>query len=536
MLESFWSAVAPAVIVSGALSLLVESLLRPKLRPFWRRRAAALAMHGGLWLLLLTVLLLVLQRPVFAATALLAGLLFVVLVSNAKYQALREPFIFQDFEYFSDALKHPRLYLPFLGTVRAVLAVAAFAAALVAGLALEESLLASLPADDFLTGSAVLATAGILLMTLAARAKPAVTLDAASDLRQLGLLTALWRYGEEELAPWRAPRDFAVPFDEATNGPAAISTQPHLVVVQSESFFDARRLYPGIRSDLLREFDALQATAACRGQVEVAAWGANTVRTEFAFLSGLAGESLGIHRFNPYRRLAAQGIATLASFLQHRGYRTVCVHPYSASFYSRDRLFPRLGFDQFIDIRGFAGAARSGPYVGDLAVAEKVCCLLHDASEQPLFVLVITMENHGPLHLEKLRSGDVERLYSQPPPGGCDDLTIYLRHLGNADRMAGRLRAGLEAVPRAGGLCWFGDHVPIMPGVYRALGEPGGQTDYFIWRKGGSQGPGVPLDLKIEDLGRRFLQEMGLLGSGDGVAPSSNLAVAGRVRAASPDG
>ncbi len=69
-------------------------------------------------LVLLSCLLLVLQRPNFAAAALLAGLLFVVLVSNAKSHTLREPFIFQDFEYFRDALRHPRLYMPFLGAGR----------------------------------------------------------------------------------------------------------------------------------------------------------------------------------------------------------------------------------------------------------------------------------------------------------------------------------------------------------------------------------------------------------------------------------
>jgi phosphoglycerol transferase MdoB-like AlkP superfamily enzyme len=292
----------------------------------------------------------------------------------------------------------------------------------------------------------------------------------------------------------------------------------HLVVVQSESFFDPRRLYAGIRSEVLREFDALQAEAACCGQLEVAAWGANTVRTEFAFLSGLAGESLGVHRFNPYRRLARQGVATLASFLRDRGYRTICVHPYAASFYDRHKVFPSLGFDDFIDIRSFAGAARSGPYVGDLAVAEKVCSLLTSASEQPLFVFVISMENHGPLHLEQVRSDEAAGLYSVPPPAGCDELTIYLRHLRNADRMAGMLRAGLEALPGRSGLCWYGDHVPIMPDVYRALGAPGGQTDYFIWRKNGpaepeslgqQAGQGLRHDLKVENLGSRFLQEMG---------------------------
>lgn len=79
---------------------------------------------------------------------------------------------------------------------------------------------------------------------------------------------------------------------------------------------------------------------------------------------------------------------------------------------------------------------------------------------------VISMENQGPMHLEKVQDDDMKRLYSDPPPADCEDLTIYLRHLSNADRMARMLRDRLDAVPGSGWLCWYGDHVPIMPKVY----------------------------------------------------------------------
>jgi hypothetical protein len=507
--DAFWSAAAPAAVAGAALSLMIERLLQPPARPLWRRPAAALAIHFGLWLLLFACLLLVLQRPFFAAGALLAGMLFLVLVSNAKFNALREPFIFQDFEYFSDALQHPRLYLPFLGVGRAVLALLAFAAAVAGGLAIERSLLSRLPVAEFLTGAAGLALAGLLLLWLGLRKKLAVNFDAAADLRRLGLLAALWRYGEEELLPV----EVSWPYEPLGAKPPPGANVAHLVVVQSESFFDVRRLFSGIRTDVLREFDALQAAASWQGRLQVAAWGANTVRTEFAFLSGLAAGSLAVHRFNPYRRLARKNLATLASVLRRCGYRTVCVHPYAASFYARDKVYPRLGFDEFIDIRSFAGAPKSGPYVSDLSVAEKVCSLLASSSEQPLFVFVITMENHGPLHLEKPLPGDSERLYTAPPAAGCDDLTIYLRHLRNADRMAGRLRQQLAALPGNGCLCWFGDHVPILPEVYRAIGTPDGHTDYFIWRKDGQWPVGTRRDLKVEQLGGLVLQAVGVLGA-----------------------
>src|SRR5271155_2683877 len=101
----------------AALSFVQELLLKP--RPTWRKRPfAAWSLHLGVWSAAFGCGLLLVQRPVCAAFALLAAQLVILLVSNAKFAALREPFIFQDFEYFVDAMRHPRLYLPFLGLYR----------------------------------------------------------------------------------------------------------------------------------------------------------------------------------------------------------------------------------------------------------------------------------------------------------------------------------------------------------------------------------------------------------------------------------
>ena len=508
--DSLWLSITLPLFIGAGLTFLVERLLQPGTVQFWRRPPAATALHIGLWLLAFAFELALFRRPWFGTANVLTILFIVVLVSNAKFQSLREPFIFQDFEYFTDALKHPRLYLPFLGLWNVVIAAVGYGVALYAGLIFEPSMTA-LPhsSEDFLLILACLMVFGVIFVWMGARKKLAVVFDPATDLQQLGLIASLWRYGEEEQNRFclPSPSVFANPVGEVS-GPL-----PALVVVQSESFFDVRDVFPGIRPEILREFDVLKNSAACRGKLAVPAWGANTVRTEFAFLSGLGSAELGVHCFNPYRKLARQGVPTLAGFLRHLGYKTVCVHPYPAGFYTRNEVFPLLGFDEFIDIRSFEGVEKTGPYVGDVALAEKVCTLLGAFPAQPVFVFVITMENHGPLHWEKVGEGDVRRLYVSPPPDGCDNLTVYLRHLCNADRMAGMLRDRMNALPGPGWLCWFGDHVPIMPRVYGAMGVPDGQTDYVIWRNGDLACDRYCLDIEVKNLGSLLLKRMGLVGS-----------------------
>jgi hypothetical protein len=459
------------------------------------RAVAALAVNGGILALGFIALLAVFQRPVFAATLVVCGWLLIALASSAKLRVLREPLVFADFGLFSQALRHPRLYLPYLGSWRAALAAAAAAAAVAAGLLIEDAVRVPLAASVALV---VAAAASLAAGSRLARSR--LTLEPRRDVARYGLLACLWLY-------WLAERREHPPVSAALASLAlrkAARLVP-IVVVQSESFIDARRLYDGIDARVLANFDALCGCAQS-GRLAVPVWGAYTMRTEFAFLSGIAPERLGVHRFNPYRRYARRPVPTLASAARSLGYRTVCIHPYPASFFARDRVFPALGFDEFIDLAAFEPARRSGPYVADAEVTRRI---ISELGKDPVFVFAITMENHGPLHLEAV-SADDSGLYRVAPPAGFDDLTVYLRHLRNADAMLGELAT--ELARRGDGvLCWYGDHVPGMPGVYAAVGFEDSRTDYCVWR------PGMPrqgrADLKVEALALRVLEAAGLAGA-----------------------
>lgn len=481
--------------------------MHPRPQLVWRRAPRAVGVHIGMWLLLFCVELAMFRRPWLAAVNVCVVFYVFVLVSNAKHQSLREPFIFQDFDYARDMVRHPRLYLPFLGLTRALLGLGAIFGALYLGLLAESSMLAVLPARDFVFGLIVLGAMAIILLGLGAKLGRSVTFDAQTDLRRLGFWPNLFAYAlAEKSAPSAAPAVTAN--RRADRSPHPPTHLPHLVVVQSESFFDLRRQFPLVRRDVLTCYDAMVKTALHYGPLRVPAWGANTVRTEFAFLAGLDAPALGVHRFNPYRKLIRAPFATMATRLQSLGYKTICVHPYPASFYQRDRVFPLLGFDEFWDIRAFNTGALQGPYVGDVALANKVCECLDDVAAQPRFVFVITMENHGPLHLEPAVPATDRRFYLDAVPPDCTDLSAYLRHLVNADCMIGVLRKHLESLARPAWLGWYGDHVPIMPRVYRRMGYPDGTTDYFIWQKGGVPQADARLELDVHALGARLLHHM----------------------------
>ena len=260
----FTAGPAFASIIAGlALSFAMLALMRPALPAPWRWAWQGAALHGGLWLMLHALLVVILGRPWFAMAIGLALLMLLVQVSNAKYHALREVFVFQDFEYFTDAIRHPRLYIPFLDWWKLVMIVLAVVVALTVGLWLEQAPEGRFALAGQLGEVGVFFAVGALLVAVS-KGGPEMTFSPEEDVRRLGFFGILWRYA-------RAERSLLKLSDLLPAASGVAAERPDLLVVQSESFFDPRPLYPGIRRDVLGEFDRLNSEALCHGRLKVPA-------------------------------------------------------------------------------------------------------------------------------------------------------------------------------------------------------------------------------------------------------------------------
>lgn len=455
-----------------ALSVVIERFLYP--RPRFFRPGKIWLLHVGLWSFFYALFAILLGRPWCALVAVSAILITLTVVNNAKYKSLREPFIAQDYDYFLDTLRFPRLFLPFLGVRNFCLAAVFFVLALL-GFWMEEPPESRFSLHGRPGGALVLLLVAAAWLWRQRNTAPQAVFEPERDLQTLGLLPSLWTYAltSRSLPRARSPFSSAV-----APSPRPL---PHLVAIQSESFFDVRSLFAGIRPDVLQAFDALRTEADAYGSLHVPAWGANTIRTEFSFLTGIAAQALKAHRFNPYRTIAhGWSVGALPLFLKKLGYRTVCVHPYWGNFYGRTRVMPRLGFDTFLDIGAFRGAQRAGAYISDAEVAGKILELLGKTTA-PLFIFAITMENHGPLHLDHIPAMGTENFYSRPPDKIYTDLDKYIYHIKNADSMLSMLHTIFKASSQPVSLCFYGDHVPIMPEVYKDFQEPE-DVPYILWK------------------------------------------------------
>ncbi len=404
-----------------------------------------------------------------------------------KRRTLFEPIVSADLLTAADIFRNPSVCLIFPETKWVVLGIAAVIA-LFAGLfsfeprslMLESGFAALVPAAVF--GIGWLIAHPLLVPTANALRRLQPSGDPIADSAQFGPFATIAMHGILGRAE-RPARRIAAAAASSPTLPDDVEPTGPVVVVQCESFFDARRLHPAVSRDLVPAFDACRNESVQWGRMAVPSVGANSVRTEFAVLTGLPESAVGFDRYNPYQGFARQPIASLASKMRAAGYKTICLHPFDRRFYGRDQVMGQLGFDRFIGVEGFPGAEKVGLYTSDVEVAKHIAELIRYEGPK-IFVFAITMENHGPWQVR------AEANSERTAPGLPDlprrrDLLEFLRSIGNADAMVRIISDALRLRPEPGVLAFYGDHLPSFPSTFAQLGFTDQDTDYLVWRSDG---------------------------------------------------
>ena len=462
--------------------------------------AAPLAL-GAVWLALAT------GRPLFAGVIVLALGAGFALADQTMRQTLREPVVFSESVELPQVFSHPHLYLPFAGPGLVISGAGAAVLLALMLLVFEPPLWPPQPVAALVAlvviavGGWLLAREPLLGAAAAAMRRLAPSGEPFGDAAALGpfamLLVHLLIARAERPARHRAlGHALAAPTPIGSHGKHAAP----IILVQCESFFDVRRLAPSVARDLLPGFAACCAAASSSGRLEVPGWGANTMRTEFAVLTGIPESELGYDRFNPYYALARRPVASQVWRLRRAGYRTICLHPFDPRFFRRDLAMPALGFDSFLDHRALGGSC-APPYCSDPDLARQALRVL-DQTGPKTFIFVITMGNHGPW-LDKGPAIDpaIAQLFDAAavPQGGA--LQRYLDGLHRSDEMLGILTSELARRRCGATLGFYGDHLPSLPEAFAHFGFGEPHSDYVIWAEE-DDGAARRCDLPAHRLGR----------------------------------
>lgn len=466
-----------------------------------------------------SMLLIATGRPVLTGFVLLALGAGFGLADQTKRRSLREPVVFSEMSELRHVFTHPHLYLPFAGSALVIAGAITSVASLALLLLLEPALwkpdpILILCSVCLLAAGTWLASHQPILDILAAamrRLRPAG--EPFTDASRFGPFAMILVYGTIA----RAERSARQARHLAHRAPAVTQWLPTapvpVIVVQCESFFDARRISPLVPEDLLSGFDACCKAGATFGRLQVPAWGANTMRAEFAVLTGIPEDDLGYDRFNPYHAFARAPIQSLVWRLRAEGYRTVCLHPFDREFFRRDLTLPALGFEIFRGLDSLGGSRRP-PYLSDPDLARHVLRAL-DAEGPRVFVFAITMGNHGPWFATGNKVDPDLRVMLDPrglPQGS--ELLRYLHGLRRSDEMLQILMDDMAGNRRNGVLAFYGDHLPSLPHAFAHFGFDEWGSDYVLWR--GDPTIQRRLDLpahRLPEIITETLSERGAIGS-----------------------
>lgn len=248
--------------------------------------------------------------------------------------------------------------------------------------------------------------------------------------------------------------------DAAVTQPASDVTptvQPNIVVIMSESLADFRRLGAlQLETDAYDAFDA----ACARGTVletAVPTFASYTVRTEFELMFGLPVRAL-VDSITPQNEISVEQPSSMISYLGSLGYQTAYVHPFTRTFYNRDEIFARYGFDTllFEDDLTVPATEFTNGYISDATISQQLLKLLEE-TDQPLYVHTTTMQNHQPYDWIENES----------------ELNVYLEGVRATGEALCDLLDGIEALNEPTVVLFVGDHFPSMRGegnLYDALG------------------------------------------------------------------
>lgn len=273
-------------------------------------------------------------------------------------------------------------------------------------------------------------------------------------------------------------------------------TLPNVVIVMNECFsdpavngaFDTNVDYmPNVRSILNGEVDD-----TISGYAYSSVLGGNTADSEFECLTGNSMAFLPTGSI-PYQQYLFSNVHSIVNEFSQLGYHTVAMHPYNASGWNRNKIYPLMGFDEMLFRYDFQDTTLLRKYIDDASDYRNVERVLNETDE-PTFIFNVTMQNHSGYGMDYANfHPDVVAEFKNTVSNKY--LNNYLSLIKIADEAVGGLLEDLSSSDEPTIVVFFGDHQPNDYVVQPIFNEYGIDADnetleqrqtremvpFFIW-------------------------------------------------------
>lgn len=233
---------------------------------------------------------------------------------------------------------------------------------------------------------------------------------------------------------------------------------PTIIVIMNESFSDLSVLGDLQTNIPLTPFiDSLKENTT-KGYALSSVFGAKTPNSEWEYLTGNSMAFLPAGSV-VYQQYISDTPTSIVSNLKDDGYTCVAMHPYYETGWSRNQVYPKIGYDEMHFIDDFDQTKILREYITDQELYDKIIQRYESrGANEKLYLMGITMQNHGG--------------YGEPYDNfyeGCykigrsyTDANQYLSLVHESDKAVKNLIEYFSKVDDPVEIVFFGDHQPSL--------------------------------------------------------------------------
>lgn len=251
--------------------------------------------------------------------------------------------------------------------------------------------------------------------------------------------------------------------------------KPNVIAIMNEAFSDLSADGPLELSEDYMPYIRNLTEDTVKGKLYVSILGGNTANTEFEFLTGC---SLAFMPFQsiPYNTYIKNDLPSLATVLKEQGYTgNYAIHPYSATAWNRNAVYPLLGFEKFYSLADFEDKEYIRNFVSDKTDFAFVISKyeeIRQQSDDPVFLFNVTVQNHGGYRdSQGLIDTPIKITASEQQD---DQAEQYINLVKLTDNAFKELTEYFKSIEEPTVIVMFGDHQPSLPqSFYESLiGKP----------------------------------------------------------------
>ena len=243
------------------------------------------------------------------------------------------------------------------------------------------------------------------------------------------------------------------------------SIKPDVILIFSESFFDITQLDGLSFSQPVNPFfQELRAENDLNWYSPV--FGGQTANAEFEALTGFPLVIFS-PQVIPFRLYLRKPTSSVVSTFRDNGYATTMIHPYLENFWSRKRVVPNLGFEEFVSLESMKHTKIRGHFVSDDELVSEAIDVLERKSRKPNFLYLLSIQNHFPFNADRYDGCDdtVEVKSNLLSNDEIGTLNSYSTAVHDSDKSLKRLIDFLKTRNKPTIVVFNGDHLPSLNGA-----------------------------------------------------------------------